>query len=102
MDLFDSKIARRIILDVEKQVGTDRLDLRCNLAHGSIQGYRVVDIFSLECLNAHHVQRISKVLKTFQPDFNIPLRSSEVVNNVVKNIYESPMPASLVSQVRGS
>lgn len=101
MDLFDSKIARRIILDIEKQVRTDWVDLSLNLFDGSIQGYRVVDIFSLECLNADHVQRISKVLKTFRPDFNIPLRSSEVGNKIVKDIYQSPIPTSLVSRVHG-
>ena len=56
-----------------------------------------MDIFSLECLNAEHIQRIWKVLKTFRQDFNIPLRSSEVVNKIVNDIYQSPVSTSLVS-----
>lgn len=54
-----------------------------------IKGFRVVDIFSLDCLNHEHIQRILKVLKTFRPDFDIPLRSSHVNNKLLNKIYQS-------------
>ena len=47
-----------------------------------------MDIFSLDCLNHEHIQRIVKVLKTFRPDFDIPLRSSHVNNRLLNEIYE--------------
>ncbi|CAF1265263.1 unnamed protein product [Rotaria sordida] len=72
MDLFDSSIARRIIIDLEKE------------------GFRVVDIFNLDCLNHEHIQRILKVLKTFRPNFDIPIRSSNVNNKLLNNIYQQP------------
>jgi len=53
-----------------------------------IKGFRVVDIFSLDCLNHEHIQRILKVLKTFRPDFDIPLRSSHVNNRLLNEIYQ--------------
>ncbi|UJR09606.1 hypothetical protein I4U23_013841 [Adineta vaga] len=74
MDLFDSSMARRIILDLEKQ------------------GFRVVDIFNLDCLNHEHMQRILKVLKTFRPDFDIPLRSSHVNSKLLNDIYQQQPP----------
>ena len=71
MDLFDSTIARRMIVDLENN------------------GYRVIDIFNLDCLNHEHIRRIGKVLKTFRPDFDIPQRSSEVKNPLLTNIYQT-------------
>lgn len=56
---------------------------------GFFQGYRVVDIFNLDCLNNEHIQRITKVLKTFRPDFDIPLRSSDVNVKLLEKIYEN-------------
>ena len=58
------------------------------------QGYRVVDIFNLDCLNYEHIQRITKVLKTFRPDFDIPLRSSHVNVKLLEKIYEEK-PANI-------
>ncbi|CAF0903966.1 unnamed protein product [Adineta steineri] len=74
MDLFDSSIARRIILDLENQ------------------GFRVVDIFNLDCLNHEDIQRILKVLKTFRPDFDIPIRPSTVNNKLLNHIYKQQPP----------
>ncbi|CAF3645701.1 unnamed protein product [Rotaria socialis] len=70
MELLDSSVARRIILDLEKE------------------GFRVLDIFNLDCLNHEHIQSILKVLKTFRPDFDIPLRSSNVNSKILNSIYE--------------
>ncbi|CAF0957151.1 unnamed protein product [Adineta ricciae] len=76
MDLFDSSIARRTILDLERQ------------------GFRVVDIFSLDCLNHEHMQKILKVLKTLRPDFDIPVRSSGINSKLLNDIYlQQPPPA---------
>ncbi|CAF1236136.1 unnamed protein product [Rotaria sp. Silwood1] len=72
MDLFDSSVARRVIIDLERE------------------GFRVVDIFNLDCLNHEHIQRILKVLKTFRPNFEIPMRSSDVNNKLLNNIYQQP------------
>ncbi|CAF4223695.1 unnamed protein product, partial [Rotaria sordida] len=55
-----------------------------------IKGFRVVDIFNLDCLNHEHIQRILKVLKTFRPNFDIPIRSSNVNNKLLNNIYQQP------------
>ncbi|CAF4647484.1 unnamed protein product [Rotaria sp. Silwood2] len=78
MDLFDSSIARRIIIDLEKE------------------GFRVVDIFNLDCLNHEHMQRILKVLKTFRPHYDIPIRSSNVNNKLLNSIYQQS-PLTIVS-----
>jgi len=45
-------------------------------------------MFNLDCLNHEHIQRILKVLKTFRPDFDIPLRSSHVNNKLLNEIYQ--------------
>lgn len=34
------------------------------------------------------MQRILKILKTFRPDFDIPLRSSHVNNKLLNEIYQ--------------
>ncbi len=60
-----------------------------------IKGFRVVDIFSLDCLNHEHIQRILKVLKTFRPDFDIPLRSSHVNNKLLNEIYQEKTNQSI-------
>ena len=49
----------------------------------------MVDIFSLDCLNHEHIQRILKVLKTFRSDFDIPISSSNVNNKLLNKIYQS-------------
>ena len=49
----------------------------------------MVDIFNLECLNHEHTQRIWKVLRTFRADFDIPMRSSEVSNPLLNEIYQT-------------
>jgi len=74
MDLFDPDVARRIILDIEKQ------------------GFKVVDLFNLDCLSHEHLHRIEKVLRTFRPDFEIPLRTSDVKNPLLKKIYQTKAP----------
>ncbi len=61
-----------------------------------IKGFRVVDIFNLDCLNHEHIQRILKVLKTFRPDLDIPLRTSHVNNRLLNDIYQQ-QPAKIVS-----
>lgn len=48
----------------------------------------MVDVFQLDCLNHEHIQRILKVLKTFRPDFDIPLRASNVNNKLLNDIYQ--------------
>ncbi len=53
-----------------------------------MKGFRVVDIFNLDCLNHEHIQRILKVLKTFRTDFDVPLRSSHVNNKLLNKIYQ--------------
>ncbi len=60
-----------------------------------IKGFRVVDIFSLDCLNHEHIQRILKVLKTFRPDFDIPIRSSHVNNKLLNEIYQEKTDQSI-------
>jgi len=60
-----------------------------------IKGFRVVDIFNLDCLNHEHIQRILKVLKTFRPDFDIPLRSSHVNNKLLNEIYQQKSNQSI-------
>ena len=52
----------------------------------------MVDIFQLDCLNHEHIQRILKILKTFRPDFDIPLRSSHVNNRLLNEIYRQKPP----------
>jgi hypothetical protein len=64
-----------------------------------IKGFRVVDIFSLDCLNHEHIQRILKVLKTFRPDFDIPLRSSHVNNKLLNKIYQSNNNQSIETDI---
>lgn len=54
----------------------------------------MVDIFNLDCLNNEHIQRITKVLKTFRPDFDIPLRSSHVNVKLLEKIYQEK-PANI-------
>lgn len=49
----------------------------------------MVDLFNLECLNDNHVHRICKVLRTFRPDFDIPMRSTEVKNPLLTKIYQT-------------
>jgi hypothetical protein len=53
-----------------------------------MKGFRVVDIFNLDCFNHEHIQRILKVLKTFRTDFDIPIRSSNVNNKLLNEIYQ--------------
>ena len=61
-----------------------------------IQGFRVVDIFRLDCLNHEHIQSILKVLKTFRPTFDVPLRSAHVDTKLLNDIYRQP-PLTTVS-----
>lgn len=57
-----------------------------------LKGFRVVDLFNLDCLNHEHLYRIDKVLRTFRPDLEIPLRTSEVKNPLLKKIYQTKPP----------
>jgi hypothetical protein len=54
-------------------------------------------MFNLDCLNHEHIQRILKVLKTFRPDFNIPLRSSNVNSKLLNDIYQQQYSPSVSS-----
>ena len=92
MDLFDPQVARRIILDIEKLVRRPTLIGR-RLTFS--QSFRVVDIFNLERLDHLHTQNILKVLKTFRPDFDVPVRSSAVQNKLLNDLYETPASAIL-------
>lgn len=42
------------------------------------------------------MQNILKVLKTFRPDFEIPVRSFDVDNKLINDIYEQPTIVSLL------
>lgn len=55
----------------------------------------MIDIFNLDCLNHEHIQRILKVLKTFRPDFDIPIRSSNVNNRLLNKIYQEKSTQSI-------
>jgi hypothetical protein len=65
-----------------------------------MQGFRVIDMFNLDCLNHEHIQRILKVLKTFRPDFDIPLRSSHVNNRLLNEIYQQKPSRNMMNDVQ--
>ncbi|CAF0789980.1 unnamed protein product [Didymodactylos carnosus] len=83
LDMFDPTIAKRIIFDIEKN------------------GFRVSDIFHLNCLNNEQIRRILKVLKILRPDFKVPPIPDEVHTKLLQNVYEQPSPITDKSNIQG-